>query len=287
MVELEVIGGANGQCGGSSDPCESAGCQCDSAESDSRRQFLQQASTFALGAVSLTLFPVSVAEGEPAGGAGGGLGTDAQPPMYGFLVDTEKCIGSGKCLTACRVENDVPEGYQRTWVERYVHFKDGTVQVDLVPETGYAGSDQPPIDPEQVERAYFVPKLCNHCEDAPCNQVCPVHASFTSPEGFELIDTERCIGCAYCVQACPYGTRFINPDTGTADKCTWCYHRVMRDEDPACVEACPVGARLFGRVDDPDSEISQRIAAIPTSVLKAHLGTHPKTRYLGISDEVT
>ncbi len=290
MVELEIIGGADCRCGGSGETCDSAGhhcepsgCQCDSAEVNSRRQFLQQASTFTLGAVSLTLLPVSVADGESGGGA---EGTDAQRPMYGFLVDTEKCIGSGKCLSACRVENNVPEGYQRTWVERYVHFKDGTVQVDLVPETGYAGSDHEPIDPELVERAYFVPKLCNHCDDAPCNQVCPVHASFTSPEGFELIDPEQCIGCAYCVQACPYGTRFINPDTGTADKCTWCYHRVMRDEDPACVEACPVGARLFGRVDDPDSEISQRIAAIPTSVLKAHLGTHPKTRYLGISDEV-
>ncbi len=78
----------------------------------------------------------------------------------------------------------------------------------------------------------------------------------------------------------------INPDTGTADKCTWCYHRVKRGESPACVEVCPVGARLFGRLDDPDSEISKRIAKIPTQVLKEHLGTHPKTRYLGISQEV-
>jgi len=185
------------------------------------------------------------------------------------------------------VENEVPEGNYRTWVERYIHFKDGEVRVDLVPESGYSASDLPSVDPESVERAYFVPKTCNHCDDAPCNQVCPVHASFTSPEGFELIDYERCIGCAYCVQACPYGVRFINSETGTADKCTWCYHRVMRDEQPACVEACPVGARLFGRVDDPESEISKRIAEIPTQVLKEHLGTHPKTRYVGLSEEVT
>jgi tetrathionate reductase subunit B len=167
--------------------------------------------------------------------------------------------------------------------------KDGlpNVRVDLVPETGYADSDLAKVDPDSVDKAYFVPKTCNHCEDAPCTQVCPVHASYKSPEGFELIDFERCIGCAYCVQSCPYGVRFINHETGTADKCTWCYHRVMRNDQPACVEACPVGARLFGRVDDPKSEISKRMAEIPTQVLKEHLGTHPKTRYVGITEEVT
>jgi Fe-S-cluster-containing dehydrogenase component len=246
--------------------------------------------------MSLTLLPVLSAvavEGQPASGGRRATGDrstipDAnRPPCFGFLVDTEKCIGSGKCLTACRVENNVPEGYHRTWVERYVHFKDGTVRVDLVPETGFAGSEVPPIDPDQVARAYFVPKLCNQCEDAPCNQVCPVHAAFTSPEGIKLVDPDRCIGCAYCVQACPYGVRFINPETNNADKCTWCYHRIMRDEQPACVEACPVGARVFGRLDDPESEISKRLAEIPTQVLKGHLGTHPVLRYVGISDEVT
>ncbi len=254
---------------------------------NSRRHFLQQATTITWGAMSLTLLPVTLADGESPLGNGKESPHAVRPPLFGFLVDTEKCMGSGKCLNACRVENDVPEGYARTWVERYVHFKDGTVQVDLVPETGYADSEIAPIDPETVDRAYFVPKLCNHCKDAPCNQVCPVHASFTSPEGVELVDAEQCIGCAYCVQACPYGTRFINPETNTADKCTMCYHRIMRHEQPACVEACPVGARVFGRLDDPESEISKRIAEIPTAVLKRHLGTNPKTRYVGISDEVT
>lgn len=271
-------------------------CQCNETnctdEVQLRREFLQRITTVTFGAMTLTLFPALASHGDgeaasEAGRVGGSGAIDNGPPVYGYLVDTERCVGTGKCLTACRVENDVPEGNYRTWVERYIHFKNGEVRVDLVPEAGYASADLPIVDPDSVERAYFVPKTCNHCDDAPCNQVCPVHASYTSPEGFELIDFERCIGCAYCVQACPYGVRFINNDTGTADKCTWCYHRVMRNDQPACVEACPVGARLFGRVDDPESEISKRIAEIPTQVLKEHLGTHPKTRYVGLSEEVT
>jgi tetrathionate reductase subunit B len=276
--------------------CDKSACGCEHDEVSARRNFLRRATTITLGLMSLTILPTLSGE-EPAAdsankgktpenGAGKSSATK-RLPLYGFLVDSEKCTGAGKCLTACRVENDVPEGYNRTWVERYIHFKDGTVRVDGVPETGYSGSGIPEVDPESVERAYFVPKLCNHCDDAPCNQVCPVHAAFMSPEGFALVDAERCIGCAYCVQACPYGARFINPDTGTADKCTWCYHRVKKGEQPACVEACPTGARVFGRLDDPESEISKRVAKISTSVLKEHLGTHPKTRYVGISQEVT
>ena len=277
---------ADGECG---DQTGCGGCT-GTPGGGSRREFLQKASTVALGSFSLTLLPMSdeLSPGETAADNGGGIAPDADSGavVYGFLVDTERCVGTGKCLTACREENNVPEGYARTWVERFVHYKDGTVQVDLVPETGYEGSDIPPTAPGLVDRAYFVPKLCNQCEDAPCNQVCPVHASYTSPEGVELVDPERCIGCAYCVQACPYGVRFINPETNNADKCTWCYHRITRDEKPACVEACPVDARVFGRLDDPNSELRKRLAEIPTSVLKEHLGTHPKLRYVAKSGEV-
>ena len=287
--------------GGDRSECDDRGAcgGCSEAPPESsRRDFLKRATTIVFGSFSLTLLPVPSGDTanqltsaftggtSSAAGVAGGTAVKEKEVLFGFLVDTEKCVGTGKCLTACRVENNVPEGYARTWVERFVHFKDGSVQVDLVPETGYAGSDIPSIDPALVERAYFAPKLCNQCADAPCNQVCPVHAAFTSPEGIELVDPDRCIGCAYCVQACPYGVRYINPDTGNADKCTWCYHRIKRDEQPACVEACPVGARMFGRLDDPESEISKRIAKIPTTVLKEHLGTHPKLRYVGISGEV-
>jgi Fe-S-cluster-containing dehydrogenase component len=291
MSATSTSGGcASGGC--ATGGCASGGCSTarpDQASETSRREFLKTATTLTLGAMSLTLLPGAMAgdESSSAAASPGGSHPQAKKPMYGFLIDTTKCTGAGKCLTACRVENGVPEGQARTWVERYVHFKDGRVEVDLVPEIGYAASGEPQPDAEDVLRAYFVPKLCNQCVDAPCNQVCPVHASIKSPEGIELVDTDRCIGCGYCVQACPYGIRYMNHETNVADKCNWCYHRVMRNEQPACVEACPTGARVFGRIDDPDSEISKRLATLPTSVLKQHLGTIPLTRYVGLTDEVT
>jgi len=274
---------SSGGCGSSCGSCASGGSDAEAT----RRDFLRNATTVTLGAMSLTLLAGAAPSNSPAPHGGISATPGNAKPVWGFLVDTTKCIGAGKCLTACRTENAVPEGQSRTWVERYVHYKDGRVEVDLVPETGYAASGETQPDPDDVLRAYFVPKLCNQCVDAPCNQVCPVHASIKSPEGIELVDDDRCIGCGYCVQACPYGIRFMNHDTGVADKCNWCYHRIMRDEQPACVEACPTGARVFGRLDDPDSEIAKRLATVPTSVLKQHLGTIPLTRYVGLTDEVT
>lgn len=290
--ELNILN--NDSCGSGSG-CSSGGCSSGGCStSPSRRAFLSQATTVMIGSISLTVLPVVFAEEGDGAGAGAAAGPAAAPgaeavagPVtFGFMVDTEKCIGAGKCLTACRTENNVPEGQYRTWVERHIQMKDGSVHVDLVPEAGYAMSESPAIDPDLVERAFFVPKLCNQCADAPCNQVCPTHASVTSPEGVELVDPELCIGCAYCVEACPYGVRFINKETNNADKCNWCYHRIMRQEEPACVEACPVNARVFGRLDDPESEIRKRLAQVPTHVLKEHLGTHPKLFYIGITKGV-
>jgi Fe-S-cluster-containing dehydrogenase component len=280
---LPILPASGSGCGSSCGSCASGGHDAEA----SRRDFLRNATTVTLGAMSLTLLSGAAPSSTPAPHGGGPAVPGGGKPVWGFLVDTSKCIGAGKCLTACRVENAVPEGQSRTWVERYVHYKDGRVEVDLVPETGYAESGETQPNPDDILRAYFVPKLCNQCVDAPCNQVCPVHASIKSPEGIELVDDDRCIGCGYCVQACPYGIRFMNNDTGVADKCNWCYHRIMRDEQPACVEACPTGARVFGRLDDPDSEIAKRLATVPTSVLKQHLGTIPLTRYVGLTDEVT
>jgi Fe-S-cluster-containing dehydrogenase component len=157
-------------------------------------------------------------------------------------------------------------------------------------ENGF-GEDLPgrnrPKTPEQLPvRGFFVPKLCNHCINTPCIQVCPVGASYKTKEGVVLVDPQRCVGCGYCVQACPFGSRFLNPETKVADKCTWCYHRITKGLKPACVVSCPAKARIFGNVNDHKSEISQILATNRVQVLKSYLGTNPRTRYIGLDSEV-
>ncbi len=212
--------------------------------------------------------------------------------VYGFVVDTTKCIGCGSCVRACRAENGVPDGYNRTWVEQYTFYPDGEVVVNS-PNGGENGFAEPPtrnmpaeLEKVQPVRGFFVPKLCNHCIDTPCIQVCPVGASFKTPEGVVLVDHERCVGCAYCVQACPFGSRYLNPETNTADKCTWCHHRITKGLLPACVVSCPAEARIFGNVSDPESKISRILATNRVQVLKSYLGTRPRTRYIGLDSEV-
>ncbi len=205
---------------------------------------------------------------------------------WGFLVDTTKCIGCGACVRACKAENHVPDGFYRTWVERYTVLKDTTVKVDS-PEGALNGfTSDPPVDRGEIAKTFFVPKLCNHCEDAPCVQVCPVGASYISKDGVVLVDRKHCIGCGYCVQACPYGSRFIDPQHGWAEKCTLCYHRITRGLAPACVGACPVGARAFGDLHDPTGPLRKLMATSRYHVLKPSLGTHPKCVYVGLDQEV-
>jgi len=206
---------------------------------------------------------------------------------YAFIVDVTGCIGCGSCCVADRKENNVPDGQYRTWVERYVIDIYDTVYVDS-PDGGENGYSIPRDDiKEEVKDAFFVPKLCNMCEEPSCVQVCPVGATFTSPDSFVLIDKNHCVACGYCVQACPYGVRFINERTKTADKCTWCYHRVRKGKLPACVNACPTGARKFGDLNDPQSEVSKIMASKEIlTVLKKELGNEPTLYYIGASQEV-
>ena len=205
-------------------------------------------------------------------------------PWYAMAIDIEKCIGCGMCVEACSKENGVPVDHYRTWIERYIVKKDGSVDISS-PEGGIHGFEGEVPD-EEVERTFFVPKLCNHCAESPCIQVCPVGATFRSPEGVVLIDYDYCVGCRYCIQACPYGSRFWNPEKQTADKCTLCYHRITKGKLPACVEVCPVGARVFGDLSDPDSPVSRFIRNNPVMVLKPHLKTGAKVYYKGLSQEV-
>lgn len=223
-------------------------------------------------------------------------GYDPTKHAWRMAVDVNKCIGCGLCAEACKKENGVPEGsYFRTWIERYVIAKPkpgsgdtrGETYVDC-PNGGMHGSPETPVPKEDILHSFFVPKLCNSCEHSPCVQVCPVGATFDSPDGAVLIDPKYCIGCGFCIQACPYGCRFMNPVTHTAEKCTLCYHRITRGLKPACVEVCPTQARVFGDLKDPDPDdpIKKFYATNRVSTLKPHLGTDPRVCYAGIDKEV-
>ncbi len=205
---------------------------------------------------------------------------------FAFVVDINRCIGCGSCCVADKREYNVPDHAYRTWIERYLIAEDGEVFVDS-PDGGLHGFKPRTDIDKPIRDGFFVPKLCNMCKDAPCVQVCPVGATFKTPDGFVLIDYERCVGCAYCVQACPYAVRYIHPVLHTADKCTWCYHRVRRGLLPACVNACPTKARKFGDLNDPDSEISKILRSPEIiTVLKKEMGTAPNLYYLGARQEV-
>jgi Fe-S-cluster-containing dehydrogenase component len=249
-----------------------------SPSSNARRVFLQKllAGSAAAGLFMVYRHPVVAAlTGDDEDG------NKAPDHDYAFVVDINRCIGCGQCVRACNVENNVPEGQFRTWIERYVVTPNG-VHVDS-PQGGMNGFDE--VDEALAEEAintFFVPKLCNHCAEAPCIQVCPVGATYRSPEGFVLVDSEHCIGCSYCVQACPYGVRFINHEKRIADKCTWCYHRVSKGKLPACVTVCPTQARLFGDLNDPNSAVAKVRQTDNWDVLKPEAHTESMCLYLGL-----
>ncbi len=240
-----------------------------------RRAFLKQAGwTIIGGSLYIAVFPLS----PPSARA------SQRAHLYAFVVDTTACIGCGKCVQACEAENSVPDHAYRTWVERYSMYKNDKVVVDS-PEGGKNGF--PAVENrDQVEKSFFVPKLCNHCEKPNCVQVCPVGATYVSDEGVVLVDDNQCVGCGYCIQACPYGARFLNPRTKVADKCTWCYHRITKGLDPACVTVCPTGARKFGRIDDPASPVYSIIKESRIQVLKPETGNEPMAFYVGLDKEV-
>lgn len=200
---------------------------------------------------------------------------------YAMAVDIHKCIGCGRCADACKTENKVPREphFFRTWIERYRVTADGEALVDS-PNGGIDGFPDAPAD-QEVLRSFFVPKLCNHCSNPPCVQVCPVGATFYSRDGVVLVDPDYCVGCRYCIQACPYGARYLHPETGTADKCTFCYHRITKGKLPACVEVCPTRARVFGENGDRASPLTRFKRFNDITVLKPWLNTQPKVYYAG------
>jgi Fe-S-cluster-containing dehydrogenase component len=220
--------------------------------------------------------------GQEAGKHGGSAGKH----HWGMVIDLEKCIGCEYCTRACTAVNDV-------WSEEPWNI--------VVREENRAG------------QTFFFSRPCLHCQDAPCVEVCPVKATFVREDGIVIMNYDRCIGCRYCQIACPYDARRFNwqarqdenpfsptfglPEVerrprGVVEKCTFCVHRidsglasgrtpgVDRDATPACVNVCPVGARTFGDLKDPNSNISKLIASNPVLTLRQELGTNPSVFYI-------
>ncbi|MFW5692259.1 MAG: sulfate reduction electron transfer complex DsrMKJOP subunit DsrO [Chloroflexota bacterium] len=179
---------------------------------------------------------------------------------WGMVIDLRKCIGCQACTVACAMENETPTGYNRTFVSIYE------------------------IEEDSVPRRAQLPRMCNHCADAPCLTVCPTLATYRTDDGIVVIDQDECIGCAYCVQACPYEARFVNPATQTVDKCNFCMHRVHAGLLPACVETCVGSARVFGDFNNPDSTVSKLIAEHDVEVLKPNENTRPNVYYIGLNE---
>ena len=203
---------------------------------------------------------------------------------WAMLIDVEKCIGCGNCVRACAQENNVPEGFFRTWIERYhvANWQSETPDVD----SPNGGKDGFPDNLPPGGKSFFVPKLCNQCADSPCTQVCPVGATFCGPDGVVLVDEKYCLGCRYCVQACPYGCRFIDPVKNTAQKCTLCYHRITKGLTTACCEACPTQARVLADLKNPRDPIHEFLRTHSVQVLKPHMATGAKVFYNGLDGSV-
>ena len=181
---------------------------------------------------------------------------------YGFVIDQNRCIGCHACTVACKVEHNVPIGVNRTWV-KYI-------------EKGHFPATS----------RHFAVLRCNHCDDAPCVEICPTVALFRREDGIIDFDSNRCIGCKSCMQACPYDALYIDPNTNTAAKCNFCAHRVEVGLQPACEIACPVEAIISGDFDDPESRVSTIVATQKTTVRKPHKGTQPKLAYVGVDEDL-
>ena len=194
---------------------------------------------------------------------------------WGMLIDANKCAdGCQDCVTACHEENGVHQlGRPATdaqWI-RKVTLRD-----------------------KQTGKEYGIPMLCQHCEHPPCVDVCPTGASFKRADGIALVDKHICIGCRYCMMACPYKARsFIHEDVvdqkphaprgkGTVESCTFCVHRIDEGRTTACVEACQHDALIFGDLNDPDSKISQELRNYPSRQLRADLRLNQGVRYRNI-----
>jgi Fe-S-cluster-containing dehydrogenase component len=217
--------------------------------------------------------------------------------LYGYGLDISRCIGCRRCVYACVEENNQSRDPQIHWIRVLEFERESAIRsINLEDGNAYYDHEQVPAPGK-----FYLPMACMHCEDSPCSKVCPTGATWQEPDGIVVIDYDWCIGCRYCMAACPYGARHfnwgepnvpaeeINPDMhllgnrprskGVVEKCTFCIQRVRKGRYPACLEACPVGARKFGNLLDPNSEIRYLLKHKRTFVLKSELATRPKFFY--------
>ena len=239
-----------------------------------RRRFLGAAAA----AGGVTLAPGVILYGVVSGGPAAARAPDAAVSSdirWGMLIDVSKCASDcDACVSACATENGLQGAGRPATNAQWIR------KLDIRnPESGYSRS---------------LPVMCQHCAEPPCVDVCPTGASFKRADGIVLVDKHTCIGCRYCMMACPYKARsFVHEaledqkphaprGKGVVEGCTFCVHRVDAGRPPACVEACADnrgGAMLFGDLRDPDSEISKRVARYATRRIRADLGTEPGVRY--------
>ena len=220
------------------------------------------------------------------------------PPMpgvlFGYALDLSRCVGCRRCVYACVEENNLSRDPQIHWIT--VLEMDKEHGVSLSHSTAYYEHEKVP-----AEGKFYMPVACQQCRHPQCTAVCPVGATWQEPDGIVVVDYNWCIGCRYCMAACPYGARHfnwgtphvpadeVNPVThylgnrprykGVVEKCTFCIQRTRQGRYPACVEICPVGARKFGNLLDPKSEVRQVMDNKRVFILKEELNTQPKFYY--------
>lgn len=220
------------------------------------------------------------------------------PPVeaeeYGYVLNIGRCIGCRKCVYGCMKENNTSRDPQIQYI-RVVKLKKGAIDLEKSSHD-YAKNEGGESD------YYYMPIQCQQCRKPPCIKVCPVKATWKERDGIIVVDYNWCIGCRYCAAACPYHARRfnysqptikgeeINPrmgylsnrlrNLGVMEKCTFCLHRVRNGEYPACHDVCPTGARKFGDLRDPDSEVRKILENERVYVLKQETGTLPKFYYV-------